>query len=108
VKTRNPETARSYQALRHIDGTFAPGASGNPAGRPPRRSRLIAIEMPNIETAADLLRAQALIVDAIGAGEITLEEGAEMTKVLDAVGSAFERRDREAGVAVLEANGTAK
>ncbi len=70
---------------------------------PPRKMRHISIDLPKIETAADLLTAQGLVVEAMSKGEITPDEATEIGKVLEHIGSAIERRDLEVRIAKLEA-----
>lgn len=69
---------------------------------PVRKMRPVSIDLPKIETAADLLTAQGLVVDAMSRGEITPDEATEIGKVLEHIGSAIERRDLEARIAKLE------
>ena len=144
-----PETTGAEQATRRRDGTFAPGRSGNPSGRPkgarhkatvlaeqlideaagrltekciemafagdtvalkivmdrlipPRKSRTITIDLPEIRTAADLLDAQGRVATAMAGGEISPDEAAEVSKTLEFIGAAIERRDLEARSAALE------
>lgn len=70
---------------------------------PARKTRHIAIELPRIETAADLLSAQGVVVEAMAGGQITPDEATEIGKVLEYIGAAIERRDLEARIAALEA-----
>lgn len=69
---------------------------------PPPRDRLIDIDLPALETAADLPTALAAIVGAIGNGEITPIEGAALADLFDRFRAAFETVDLEARVTALE------
>lgn len=66
------------------------------------------LNLPKIATTADLARAQAVVIGAMAAGEITTDEASDASKVLDAVGASIERRDLEARIVALEAEAEAK
>lgn len=70
---------------------------------PPRKGRPVALDLPEIITTADLTAAQAAVVAAMAAGDLTTDEAADVAKVLEAVGASIERRDLEARIAALEA-----
>lgn len=137
---------------RQHGGRFAPGASGNPAGRPAgsrhkatlaveallegeaealtrkaielalagdgpalrlclervapvRKGRPVRLDLPAVNTLADMADAQSAILAAMAAGEVTTDEGADLAKVLEAVGASIERRELEARIAKLEGKG---
>jgi hypothetical protein len=69
---------------------------------PPRRGRPITLDIGAVKTPADLADAQAVVLTAMAAGEITSEEAADVARVIEAVGSAYERRELESRLAVLE------
>ena len=69
---------------------------------PPRRGRPISLDIGAVKTPADLADAQAVVLTAMAAGEITSEEAADVARVIEAVGSAYERRELESRLAVLE------
>jgi hypothetical protein len=50
---------------------------------PPRRDRPVAVELPKIERAADMVTATAALVDAAACGVITPAEAAELGKLID-------------------------
>ncbi|MFN8828900.1 MAG: DUF5681 domain-containing protein [Labrys sp. (in: a-proteobacteria)] len=70
---------------------------------PVRKGRAIAVDLGPVSTAQDLANAQATIIAAMGAGEITTDEASDAAKVVELVGAALERRDIEARIAALEA-----
>lgn len=71
---------------------------------PPRRGRTVEIDFGGpVLTPADLTRAASAVLAAVGAGEISTDEAADLTALLERVGAALERRDLEARVAALEA-----
>lgn len=133
---------------------FAPGQSGNPAGRPKgarhaalvaldaigaenatdvlrkvieaakggdmraaeillgrlwpaAKGRLVALDLPPMEHAADLPRALGAVAAAVAAGTITPDEGQAVAAVLDAQRRAIETADLAARIAALEAGGDA-
>jgi hypothetical protein len=50
---------------------------------PVRKGRPVSLELPKIETAADLVVALGLVADAVGAGDITPDEGQAVSAVLE-------------------------
>ena len=95
-------------------GTHSEGDRNGPVGRrrrhapvldrlvPPRRDRHIALDLPPVRTAADATAASGAIVDAVGAGDITPSEGAEVSKILDVHVRNLEAREFEERLAKLE------
>jgi hypothetical protein len=75
---------------------------------PPRRDRPVAVDLPGIDSPADLVRATAALVDAAAAGDLTPSEAADLGRVLDTHIRAIETHDLEARVALLEENNDAK
>jgi hypothetical protein len=69
---------------------------------PPRRGRPVSLDIGAVKTPADLADAQAVVLTAMAAGEITSEEAADVARVIEAVGSAYERRDLERRLSLLE------
>ena len=70
---------------------------------PPRRGRPVSLDIGAVKTPADLADAQAVVLTAMAAGEMTSEEAADVARVIEAVGSAYERRELESRLAALEA-----
>ena len=75
---------------------------------PPRKGRPVVLDLPAILTAADLAGAQAVAVAAMGRGDISPDEAADVARVLEDVGASIERRDLEARIAELEAKENAR
>ena len=70
---------------------------------PPRKGRPVGSDLPAIATAADVLRAQAVVVAAMGQGLISPDEAAVVSGVLEAVRRAHELEGIERRLAALEA-----
>lgn len=75
---------------------------------PPRKGRPVMLDLPEIVTTADLAGAQAVVVAAMGRGDISPDEAADVAKLLEAIGASIERRDLEARIAALEDKGARK
>ena len=71
---------------------------------PARREPAVSIDMPNIETAADLPMAIAAILQAVSAGDLTPSEAAKITNTIEAAGSAIELHDLDRRIASIEAS----
>jgi hypothetical protein len=69
---------------------------------PAVKSRSVSLPMPLVETAVDVLTAQAATIRAMAAGEITPDEAATIAGVLDAKRKAIETVQLEERVAKLE------
>ena len=69
---------------------------------PAMKSRPVQLSMPSVETADDVLKAQAVMIQAMAAGEITPDEAATIAGVLDAKRKAIETVAIEERVARLE------
>jgi hypothetical protein len=69
---------------------------------PAVKSRAVNLRLPAIETAADVLKAQAATIEATANGEITPDEAATIAGVLDAKRKAIETVHLEERVAKLE------
>jgi hypothetical protein len=69
---------------------------------PPAKSRRVNLDLPKIETPQDLVVALAEVIDAMGAGEIALDEAAVVAGVLEAKRKAIETVELERRLAALE------
>lgn len=69
---------------------------------PPKRDRTIDIGLPKLQTADDAVNAMALIIDAVGSGNITPSEGEAISRVVDAFVRAIQAHDIEKRVSLLE------
>ena len=69
---------------------------------PAMKSRAINLTLPTVETAADILKAQAATIGAMAAGEITPDEAATVASVLEAKRRAIETVQLEERVMRLE------
>jgi hypothetical protein len=67
------------------------------------KGRAIAVELPEIDTPDDLLRAHAVLAEAISAGGLTPQEAASLSAVLETHRRAFELVSQEDRVEKLEA-----
>jgi Family of unknown function (DUF5681) len=70
---------------------------------PARKNRLVQIEIPALNSAADAVRASAAIVAALSAGELTPGEASELGKLVDSYVRALTALDFETRLAQLEA-----
>jgi hypothetical protein len=69
---------------------------------PPRKSRPIQIELPKVETAADVAAAHAVVIAAMAQGEMTPDEASTIAGVLEAKRRSIETCDLEGRMAALE------
>jgi hypothetical protein len=69
---------------------------------PARKSRPIALTLPAIQSAFDVVAAVGAVADAVGAGEITPDEGQAVASILEAKRRAIETVDLEARLSALE------
>jgi len=69
---------------------------------PVRKGRAIRLDLPKVETAADVLKAIGATVQAMAAGEVTPEEAAIVAGVLEAKRRAIETDDLAQRLAALE------
>jgi hypothetical protein len=69
---------------------------------PARKSRPIALTLPAIQSASDVVAAVGAVADAVGAGDITPDEGQAVASILEAKRKAIETVDLEARLSTLE------
>jgi hypothetical protein len=69
---------------------------------PAAKSRPIKIELPTVETAADVLKAQAAAIEAMAVGDITPDEAATIAGVLEAKRKTIETIELEKRISALE------
>lgn len=69
---------------------------------PVRKGRPVSLALPAIKTSADLVVAMGALADAVAGGEITPDEGAAVTTILEAKRRAIETNDLEQRIAALE------
>jgi uncharacterized protein DUF5681 len=69
---------------------------------PARKSRPIALTLPTIQSAADVVAAVGAVADAVGAGDITPDEGQAVASILEAKRKAIETVNLEARLSALE------
>jgi hypothetical protein len=60
---------------------------------PARKSRPIALTLPAIQSASDVVAAVGAVADAVGAGDITPDEGQAVASILEAKRKAIETVD---------------
>jgi len=70
---------------------------------PRGRGRTVALDLPVVETAAGVIKAQAAVVAAMATGEITPQEARAMADVLECQRRAIETYDHEQRIVALEA-----
>jgi hypothetical protein len=69
---------------------------------PTRKGRAVEVALPPVASAADLVPALAVVVAAMGRGEVTPEEARAMCAVLETQRRAVETAELEARIAALE------
>ena len=69
---------------------------------PPRKDRPVRFELPKMMESKDALTASAAIVAAVAAGELTLTEAAELSKVIDGYARTLQAVEFEARLTKLE------
>ena len=70
---------------------------------PPRKDRHIELPLPKLETASDLVSAQAALVGAVADGRITPAEGGELAKLVEGFSRALDLHDIQQRLDKLEA-----
>jgi len=78
------------------------------AHRPPRRERSVRFVLPALHSAADAPDAMAAIAAAVGTGEITPTEAAELARLVEAYIEAIQAGEFDRRLRVIEAKGDAK
>jgi hypothetical protein len=68
---------------------------------PARKSRPIALTLPAIQSASDVVAAVGAVADAVGAGDITPDEGQAVASILEAKRKAIETVELESRIAAL-------
>jgi hypothetical protein len=69
---------------------------------PRGRGREVEIDLPTVETAADVVKAHAALVGLMAAGEVTPQEASAVSNVLDNQRKAIETCDHELRIQALE------
>ena len=69
---------------------------------PPIKSRPIAIDLPDVKTGEGVSQAQAAVVQAVGEGEITPQEGQILSNILESRRKSIESEDHERRLYELE------
>ncbi|MBF0561789.1 MAG: hypothetical protein HQL37_07160 [Alphaproteobacteria bacterium] len=69
---------------------------------PMRKGRPVRIDLPPVQTAADVLAAMGTVVAAVGDGELTPDEGAAVAGLLETKRRAIETIELEMRIAALE------
>ena len=90
--------------------TLADAKAGDPNARrlvldriwPVRKGRPVSLNLPSIATGADVVAALGLVAEAVGAGELTPEEGASVAAVLEIKRKAIETAELDARITALE------
>ena len=69
---------------------------------PPRKSRPVSIDLPDIKNCEGISMAQATVVQAVGDGELTPDEGQVLSNILEARRKSIETADHEQRLNELE------
>jgi hypothetical protein len=62
----------------------------------------LSLPLPEIKTAADVVTALGMVAELVGAGEVTLDEGAALAAIFESKRRAIETVDLEARLSALE------
>jgi hypothetical protein len=108
--TRLAETLFDNQAQPLVDKCIAMAMSGDTVALrlaierilPARKSRPVQIELPAVETAADLPAALSVVIEAAAQGELTPEEAAVFAGMLETKRRSFETVEIERRLVELE------
>jgi hypothetical protein len=71
----------------------------------PRRANVVELALPQIRKAEDVADACAAVIEAAGAGRITLQEAKEFMALLEGQRRAIETHDLAVRIQLLEAGG---
>jgi hypothetical protein len=69
---------------------------------PPRRERMVEVELPKIESAADVRKASSAVIAACAAGELSPREASEIMGLISTHRGTIEVAELEARVDALE------
>ena len=69
----------------------------------PRRDRPVILELPALQTSSDVIHSMALIIEAVGIGDISPSEGEALSKIIEIYVKAIEAHDHEKRLSLLEA-----
>jgi hypothetical protein len=69
---------------------------------PPRKSRPFSIDLPDVKTSEGVSLAQTSVVQAVGEGEITHEDGQVLSNILESRRKGIESEDHERRLYELE------
>ena len=62
---------------------------------PVKKGRTVSLKLPSVETAKDIVAAVGVVADAVGAGDITPDEGQAVTAILETKRKAIETVELE-------------
>jgi len=69
---------------------------------PVKKGRPVSLKLPSIKAATDVVAAMGAVADAVGAGDLTPDEGQAVASILEAKRKAIETVELESRVAALE------
>jgi hypothetical protein len=72
---------------------------------PPRKDVPIQIDLPNMDTSSDLLKAMGCITNAVGVGYISPSEGEALARIVETYAKTLELSEFERRLALLENKG---
>ena len=73
---------------------------------PERKGRPVAVDLPTLHSAEDLVAALSAVTGAVSAGDLSPEEGQAVAAIMEMQRRAIETADLERRVAALETKGT--
>jgi hypothetical protein len=69
---------------------------------PPRKDRPVWFELPKMNESRDVVKASAVIVEAVAAGDLTPSEASELSKVIDGYARSLQTIEFEQRLSTLE------
>ena len=75
---------------------------------PARKDRAVSLDLPEIETAADVLKSIAALLASVAGGELTPGEAGDVVRIVEAFAKAADSVDLEQRIAALEKRGAVR
>jgi hypothetical protein len=69
---------------------------------PAKPARFVTLDLPKLETAADLVKAAAVITAEVGAGRLALEDVGPLVALIESAVNAIQTHDHAERIAALE------
>ncbi len=86
-----------------MDGDHASAALVLSRAWPAKKNRSVAVDMPTVETTADIMVALSAVLSSVADGTLTPDEGTALSGILEVKRKAIEQLALEERIAALEA-----